>query len=94
MRPAKLADRRLHLRAGLRRMPMRAVRPVRQPIQTLIAVPAHPAMHRLSRYPEPLGDLGHGHPGLNLEHGPIPLLRHGQLHQHSAECYASSEADL
>jgi hypothetical protein len=26
------------------------------------------------------------------EHGPIPLLRHGQLHQHSAECHASTEA--
>jgi hypothetical protein len=31
---------------------------------------------------------------VNLEHGPIPLLRHGQLHQHSAEYHASSEATV
>ena len=63
---------------------MRSMGAIGQILQALIPVPAHPAVHRLTRHPEPLGNLGDRHPGLNLQHSPIPLLRHGQLHQHSA----------
>jgi hypothetical protein len=94
MRPPHLADRGLDLGVGLGRMPVRAVRPVREPFQALFAIPADPAVHRLPRDPEPLGYLGHRHPGLDLEHGSVPLLRHGQLHQHSAECHASTGTDM
>jgi hypothetical protein len=50
-------------------------------------------MDRLPGHPEPLGHLSDLHPGFNFEHGPTPLLRHGQLHQHSAKCHASIEAN-
>ena len=73
---------------------MRPMRPVSQTVQALLAIPADPAMHRLPRHPEPLSNLGHRHSGFHFQHGPIPLLRHGQLHQHSAECHASSEATV
>ena len=94
MPPAQLTDRRLDLRAGLLRMPVRAVRAIRQPVQALLPIPADPPMHRLPRDTEPLGHLGHRHTGLDLQHGPVPLLRHGQLHQHSAECHASTGTNL
>lgn len=47
-----------------------------------------------TRNTEPLGDLGDRDPSLHVQHGAIPLLRHANLHQHSAECYGSSEANV
>jgi hypothetical protein len=94
MRPPQLADRGLDLRAGLRRMRVRPMRTISETVQTLFAIPADPSVHRLPRHPEPLGHLGDRHPGLNFQHSAIPLLRHSQLHQHSAECHASSEATM
>jgi hypothetical protein len=35
-----------------------------------------------------------GSGGLHFNHRAIPLLRHAHLHQHSAECHASSEANV
>ena len=94
MPTAHLADRRLHIRASLRRVAVRPVRPIRETAQTLIAVPTNPPVHRLPRDTEPLGHLGHRHTSRDLQHRPVPLLCHSPLHQHSAECHASSEANL
>jgi hypothetical protein len=66
----------------------RSMRADRQPRQAVVPIPAQPVMHRLARHPERLHDLGHRHTDLNLQNGPIPLLHHAQLHQHSAECHA------
>src|SRR5205823_1774791 len=90
----QFADGRFHLGCGLRWAGTRTTGAAGQPVQTLLAVPADPAMHRLTRYPEPLGDLGHRHPGLNLQHSAVPLLCHGQLHQHLAECHAGPDTDV
>ncbi len=92
MATAQFADRRLHLRADLRRMPVRAMRAVGQPVKALVGIPAQPPVHRLPGHPEPLGNLGHRQTGPDLQHGAIPLLHHAQLNQHSAECHGSSEA--
>jgi hypothetical protein len=73
---------------------MRVMRTIPKAIQALVAIPAHPAVHRLTGHPEPLSDLRYLHPGLDLQHSAIPLLRHGQLHRHSAECHVSSEATV
>jgi hypothetical protein len=59
MRPEQLADRRFHLRADLRRVRTRAMRTIREPVQAFIPVPANPAMYRLTRHPEPLGNLAY-----------------------------------
>lgn len=89
MGTAQLADCRLNLGTGLRRVGMWAMRAIRQSVQALISIPPDPAVHRLPRDAEPLGYLGHRHTGLDFQHGPIPLLCQCQLHQHSAECHAS-----
>ena len=44
---AQFADRSFNLEAGLGWVGVGAVRPVRQPVQTLIPIPAHPTVHRL-----------------------------------------------
>jgi hypothetical protein len=82
MSAAHFADRGFHLRAGLRRMGVRPMRAIGQPVQALIPIPADPAVHRLTRHPEPFGDFGHRDPSMDFQHGPVPLLCHGQLHQH------------
>ena len=50
-------------------------------------------MH-LTRDTEALSYLYDRNSGLDFQHSAIPLLRHGQLHQLSAECHASSEATV
>ena len=94
MRPTHFTDRGFHLRRGLARGGMRPAGPVGQTVQALFGIPADPPVNRLTGDAEPFGDLGHRHAGLGFQHGPIPLLCHGQLHQHSAECHARPETDL
>jgi hypothetical protein len=61
VRPSQFADRGLHLGSGLRRLGVRPVGAVGEPVQTFIAIPANPAVHRLPGHPEPLGHLRHRH---------------------------------
>jgi hypothetical protein len=70
----------------------RPMRTIRQPVQAQLVIPAQPPMDRLPGHPEPIGDLSYRQAGLHFQHGAIPLFRHPHLHQHSAECHASSEA--
>jgi hypothetical protein len=63
----------------------RARGPVHQPGQpALIDIPAQPVMHRLPRHPIPPRDIRHARaPIQDLQHRPVPLLGHTQLHQHT-----------
>lgn len=57
MRHRELLASGFHLRPDLRRMRLRPMRPVSQGVQALVAISAHPSVHRLN--PEPFGNLGH-----------------------------------
>ena len=52
----------------------------------LAAIPAV-GQHAPDGYEVPFCHLGHRHRRPGPQHGPAPLLCHGQLHQHSAECH-------
>jgi hypothetical protein len=91
---AQFADRGLNLRPYLSTVRVWAMRPIGQPSQSLVAIPPHPTVHRRTRDAEAFGDLGDRHAGLDFQNCSIPLFRHVQLHQHSAECYASGGTDL
>src|SRR5581483_4101981 len=59
--------------------------PVRQPRQpTLVGIPGQPLVHRLPRHPTPARHLRDRRALLqDLQHRPVPLLHHTQLHQHT-----------
>jgi hypothetical protein len=52
------------------------------------------AVHHLPRHPERVDDLGHRHTSPDLQHRPVTPPQHAQLHQHPAECHASTEPNL
>ena len=57
------------------------MRPIRQPTQALLPIPAHPRMQGLSGDPVAFGDLDDRASGLYFQHSAIPLLHDTQLHQ-------------
>lgn len=57
MGSAQLAHLSLDLTGQLSRVVMPAVRPISQSGQAVLAVTAHPGVHRLARHPITLGDL-------------------------------------
>jgi hypothetical protein len=63
--------------------------PSPKPERPSFPLPPKPSVQRPARHPESLGDLDRWHTRLDLQNGPIPLLHHAQLHQHSAECHPS-----
>ncbi len=70
------------------------MRPIRKTVQPSVGIPTQPPMDSLAGDTEPVGYLGHRKAGLHFNYGAIPLFRHAHLHQHSAECHASSEANV
>src|SRR5581483_9293092 len=76
---------RLHHRAHLMRARRRPRGPVRQPRQpTLIGIPGQPLVHRLPRHTTPARHLRDADAFFqDLQHRPVPLLHHTQLHQHT-----------
>jgi hypothetical protein len=76
-------DPRLNLRGDLMRARQRPRRPIGQIRQaTISGIPTQPLMHRLPRHPEPARHHRHRRTVKHLPHRLIPLLHHGQLHQH------------
>ena len=62
----------------------RGRRPIRQPAQPVLCIPAQPTVHRLPRHPIAPGHLGDrdAFPG-HFQHRPVPLLHRTQLRQHT-----------
>jgi hypothetical protein len=94
MRGAQLTDHRLDFCADPPRMLFRRVRSVSQASDTAIAVPGHPAMHRLTGHSEAFRDLSYRDAIQDVQHGLVSLLDHIQLPKHERECHASSEATM
>jgi len=86
---AQFADRSFNLGAGLGWVGVAAVRPVRQPVQALIPDTSAPNGAPPALTPRTVQPPRLRAPGLHFQYRAIPLLCHGQLHQHSAECHAS-----
>jgi hypothetical protein len=70
------------------------MRPIRQTVEALVAVPGQPTVHRLSGDAEQLSHLNHRHARLHLQHRTVTLLCHVQLRQHSAQCHASIDIGM
>jgi len=84
MLPPHRHDPRLDLRGHLMRARRRPRRPVRQPAQALLGIPAQPPVHRLPHHPVPASHLRDRDALLeHLQHRPVPLLHRTQLHQHT-----------
>ena len=84
MIPPHAHDPRLHRGGHLMRARRRPRRPVRQPAQAARRIAGQPLMHRLPRHTMAAGHLGNRQALLqDLQHRPVPLLHHTQLHQHT-----------
>ena len=84
MLPPHRHDPRLHQRGHLMRARCRPWRPVRQPAQPVLGIPAQPPVHRLPDNAVPPGHLRDGDALLeHFQHRPVPLLHRTQLHQHT-----------
>ena len=69
--------------------PRRAVRRPGQP--AVIGIAGQPLVHRLPRHPIPARHLSDRRSFFqDLQHSPIPLLHHTQLHQHTRRLPAIS----
>jgi hypothetical protein len=83
MGPAQLAYPRLNVGGQLPGVVMRAMRPIGQPGQTVLAVATQPGVHRLASYPVTFGDFDNRNTaGDDLHDGAITLLHDAQLHEH------------
>jgi hypothetical protein len=63
--------------------------PVGQSGHPTVGIATQPRMHRLAGHPVAAGHVGHAHPVEDVEHSPITLFDHFELHQHGCASFGS-----